>query len=1025
MRMMLLHWSLRACLATVLLCGALAHASEYYGQVTFGGLPAPGATVTATQGDKHFTVLSDERGFYRFADLPDGAWKLEISLPGFTAIHAEVTTSAQTAPGKFELAMLPLDELKKMSTEVHAATAPKPALEAAGPKKPDAATPNAPAEIPKPLGDQNQQSNDGFLVNGSVNNAATSQYSLDRAFGNRRPNSKSLYNGGVAVILDNSVLDAKQYSLSGYDTPKPDYDHITVGFTIGGPLKIPHLLPHGPNMFFAYQGVRSHTAVTDSALVLTEDERAGNLLNAVGQPATIIDPSTGQPFLNNQVPVSTQAAALLKLYPLPNVSGNPLYNFQIPVLNSSHSDVVQLKLDKGFGHRDQIYGNFNFSSSRAGNENLFSFVDTTDTLGLNTTINWSHRFNHGLFLNTTYRFSRERTLIRPEFANQQNIEAEAGIGGVSTAASDWGPPALNFTSGIAALSDSQSAFNRSRTDGFSASVGYYHGRHNISAGADLRKQQYNEFFQQDPRGAFNFFTGTANGSATGSDLADFLIGIPGASSIAYGNADKYLRQTVYDAYATDDWRLLPSLTINAGARWEYGAPMTELFGRLVNLDITQGFAAAEPVLASDPIGPLTGEHYPASLLRPDRLGIEPRVALSWRPIPASTIVIRSGYGVYHDTSVYLTPVLQLAQQSPLSKTLSVQNSPDCPLTLANGFPDCNTTTPNTFAMDPNFRIGYAQVWQLAVQRDLPGAMQGVITYMGTKGTHGVQEFLPNSYPLGVGNPCQGCPSGFAYETSGGDSTRQSLQGQLRRRLRAGFMASVLYTYSKSIDDDSMLGGQGHTSSASSSDSSSASTAASALQTTPSVAQNWLDLKAERSLSAFDQRHLVNLQMQYTSGQGLEGGTLLGGWPGRILKEWTILTQITAGSGLPQSPVYPAVIPGTGSSGSIRPSLTGAPIYASGGNVHLNAAAYTAPAAGAWGTAGRNSITGPDQFSLDSAMQRTFRTGRYFLDVRLDATNLLNHVVFTSWNATYGNVQFGVPVSTNPMRSVQTTIRLRF
>jgi trimeric autotransporter adhesin len=1023
--MMLSHWLLRICVAAVLLCGVLAHASEYYGQVVFNGLPAPGATVTATQGDKHFTVLSDERGFYRFADLPDGAWTLEISLPGFTAIHAEVTISAQTAPGKFELAMLPLDQLKKMSTEVLVGASPKPVLEAAGPKKPDAATPNAPVEIPKPTEDQNQQSSDGFLVNGSVNNAATSQYSLDRAFGNRRPNSKSLYNGGVAVILDNSALDAKQYSLTGYDTPKPDYDRLTVGFTIGGPLRIPHLLPRGPNIFFAYQGVRDHTAQTDAALVPTEAEREGNLLNAAGQSATIIDPSTGQPFLNNQVPVSAQAAALLKLYPLPNVSGNPFYNFQIPVLNSTHSDVVQLRLDKTLGRRDQVYGNFNLSSTGAGNENLFSFVDTTDTLGLNTTINWAHRFNRGLFFNTAYHFSRLRTLIRPEFANQQNIEAEAGIGGVSTDTSDWGPPALNFTRGIAALSDSQSAFNRNRTDGFSASIGFYHGHHNISAGADLRKQQYNEFFQQDPRGTFTFFTGIANGSATGSDLADFLIGIPGASSIAFGNADKYLRQTVYDAYATDDWRLLPSLTINAGVRWEYGAPMTELFGRLVNLDITQGFAAAKPVLASDPVGPLTAEHYPASLVRPDRLGVEPRVAVSWRPIPASTIVVRSGYGVYHDTSVYLTPVLQLAQQYPLSKTVRVQNGPDCPLTLAEGFPQCPTTTPNTFAVDPNFRVGYAQVWQLSVQRDLPGAMQGVVTYMGTKGTRGVQEFLPNSYPLGVANPCQSCPSGFVYETSGGGSTRESLQGQLRRRLRAGFMASVLYTYSKSIDDDSAFGGQGHSAASSSSESSSASTAASALQTSPSVAQNWLDLKAERSLSAFDQRHLVNLQMQYTSGQGLEGGTLLGGWPGRILKEWTVLTQITAGSGLPQSPVYPAVISGTGSSGSMRPSLTGAPIYTSGGSVHLNADAYTAPAAGAWGTAGRNSITGPDQFSLDSAMQRTFRTGHYFLDVRLDATNLLNHVVFTSWNATVSNLQFGLPVSTNPMRSVQTTIRLRF
>ena len=72
---------------------------------------------------------------------------------------------------------------------------------------------------------------------------------------------------------------------------------------------------------------------------------------------------------------------------------------------------------------------------------------------------------------------------------------------------------------------------------------------------------------------------------SGSDLADFLIGIPDASAIAFGNADKYFREPVYDAYFTDDWRVLPILTINAGMRWDYSAPITELFGRLVNLDV--------------------------------------------------------------------------------------------------------------------------------------------------------------------------------------------------------------------------------------------------------------------------------------------------------------------------------------------------------------------------------------------------------------------------------------------------------
>lgn len=183
--------------------------------------------------------------------------------------------------------------------------------------------------------------------------------------------------------------------------------------------------------------------------------------------------------------------------------------------------------------------------------------------------------------------------------------------------------------------DAQSEFNRARTDSFSGSAGIYRGRHNLTIGGDLRKQQFNDFVQQDPRGTFTF-TGAAtrggtNSATTGSDLADFLLGVPDSSAIAFGNADKYFRQPIYDLYASDDWRILSGLTINAGLRWEYGEPITELKNRLVNLDVAPGFAAVAPVLGSDPIGPLTGSHYPRSLIRGDRLGFEPRIGISWRP----------------------------------------------------------------------------------------------------------------------------------------------------------------------------------------------------------------------------------------------------------------------------------------------------------------------------------------------------------------------------------------------------------
>ncbi|MEI9978934.1 MAG: carboxypeptidase regulatory-like domain-containing protein [Edaphobacter sp.] len=1000
------------CLGTWLTAQKFAMASEYHGQVTFGGLPVPGATITATQGSRKFVAISDSQGSYSFADLADGTWKIEVEMQCFSTVEQAVTIVPNMPAAKWELKLLSLDQIVAQAKTVTADSKPVPHASAdVSPEKSEAPKPKDgnPAEAPKPQEDPAPLPSDGLLINGSVNNAATSQFSLAPAFGNNRSGKKGLYTGGIGVILGNSVLDARPYSLSGQTAPKPEYNRLTGIVTLGGPLNIPHLLPRGPIFFIGYQRTQNGTATTLSGLVPTEVERNGNLSNG------------------NVTPV-TQAQALLKLYPLPNVFGNSLYNYQVPVISNTHQDAMQLRLDKTIANKNQIYGGLALQSSRADGANLFGFIDTTDTLGLNANINWSHRFSHQIFLTTGYRFSRLRTQVISNFENRTNISGEAGITGNNQDPTNWGPPTLIFSSGIASLSDAQSSFNRSETNGVSASALWNHGHHNVTLGGDFRRQEFNYLSQQDPRGTFTF-TGVATRV---SDFADFLTGIPDTSSIAFGNADKYMRQSAYDAYLTDDWRLRPELTINVGLRWEYGAPITELFGRLVNLDIASGFSAVAPVLGSNPTGTKTGDKYPSSLIRPDRLGIEPRIALSWRPIAGSSVVVRAGYGVYDDTSVYQGTALQMAQQSPLSTSLSVQNSAACPQTLASGFNPCSSTTQNTFAVDPNFRVGYAQNWQLAVQSDLPFALQMTATYLGIKGTRGVQEYLPNTYPAGTTNPCSTCPVGFVFRASNGNSTREAGSLQLRRRLRGGFTASLQYTYSKSIDDDSVLGGQGPV--ATTTSTGPGATTGPASPQSAMIAQNWLDLNAERGLSTFDQRNLLSAQVQYTSGVGLGGGALLAGWRGKLLRRWTVLGQITAGSGLPETPIYLAAVSGTGVTGSIRPRITGAPVYDAPAGFHLNAAAYASPLAGQWGDAGRNSITGPDQFTFNAALARTFRLkDRYNLDLRVDSTNLLNHVVFTSWNTTLNpgsnpalnSPLFGLPAAANAMRSLQTTLRVRF
>jgi hypothetical protein len=1047
-------------LAIALLPVLALSAAEQKGAVKFGGLPVPGATVTAMQGDRTLVAVTDQQGNYSFPDLPDGVWNIQVEMLCFAPIKQEVTVAPGLPAPEWDLKLLPLDEIKasaappaprpsrisvtppietaaaspqtpaqKNAKNKKTAAAPSPASQnsfqrAAVNANPNAAAPSTAAEaVPtnssfanQSPGDLSQRASDGLLINGTVNNGASSPYAQSAAFGNNRRGPGSLYNGSLALIEDNSALDARTFSYTGQNTPKPEYDHVQGVATFGGPIRIPHLLRNGPIFFIAYQWVRNHNAQTNSYLVPAEAQRTGDF-SSLASP--VYDPTTGAPFQGNIIPlsrISPQARALLNYYPLPNLAGSSLYNFQLPIVGETHQDSMQSRLNKNIGNKNQLYGGFAFQRTAADSPNEFGFLDKTSTLGITTNANWSHRFTPRMFGHFQVQYSRYSTGLTPNFASQVNVSGNAGIEGNLQNPANWGPPTLNFSSGIASLTDGISASNHNQT----AAVGYDSlwnlGRHNISYGADFRRLEFNYLSQQNPRGTFTFdgaYTASPAGTtqasgfpAPGSDFADFLLGVPDTSQIAFGNADKYFRESQYDAFVTDDWRVGPSLTLNAGARWEYSAPFTELFGRLVNLDVAPGYTAVAPVLANNPTGSLTGIKYPSSLLQPDKHAFQPRLGLAWRPIPASSLVVRAGYGVYYNTSVYQTIATQMAQQSPLSKSLSIQNSPGNPLSLANGFTAAPGTLTDTFGVDPNLRIGYAQNWQISAQRDLPGSLVMTAQYLGIKGTRGPQEFLPNTYPAGAANPCPACPSGFIYMTSNGNSTRQQGSLQLRRRLHNGFLASATYTFSKSIDD-SALGGKG--------------------QGTNVIAQNWLDLSAERALSNFDQRQLLAFQMQYTSGQGIGGGTLLSGWRGALFKEWTVATTINAGTGLPLTPTVIAAESGTGVTGPIRPDYTGASLYAAPPGYVLNPAAYVIAPAGQWGNAGRNTITGPAQFTLNGSLARTFRLkDRYSLDLRFDATNAINHVTFASWNTIVNSGQFGLPTPpANAMRDVTTTLRLRF
>ncbi len=271
----------------LLFCAAApaAAASAYYGKVSFNGLPVPGATIIATEGAKKFSTVSDLGGVFHFENLAEGVWKIEIEMQLFMVVHAEVTVGPKTPVSEFTLTPLPLDELEAHAQPAGNALETPSVAVVKRPQNKDTVQGNEPAP-PAPLPVAREQSADGVLVNGSVNNAATSLYSTNPAFGNAHPGGRALYHGEFAAYIDNSATDARPFNVAGVEVAKSSYTHITNVATLGGPLLIPHLMPNGPNFFLAYIWTRDKSAAIETGLTPTIAERAGDLAglaNAEGQ----------------------------------------------------------------------------------------------------------------------------------------------------------------------------------------------------------------------------------------------------------------------------------------------------------------------------------------------------------------------------------------------------------------------------------------------------------------------------------------------------------------------------------------------------------------------------------------------------------------------------------------------------------------------------------------------------------------------------------------------------------------------
>ena len=780
---------------------------------------------------------------------------------------------------------------------------------------------------------------------------------------------------------------------------------------------------------------------------------------------SVIPPCPTPPAVATGPCITRQAQALLALYPAPNITtiDPTAYNYQT-LSNAGTNNIAintryQRQLGKataggpfgGFGGggargqrgqngnappvlRQSINAAYNYMHSANDNRNIFLALggaNSSDGHGLNV----GYSINYGrLSNNASVNWNRSNSRTRNYFTDTSNnptSTAQICVPNGSTSASactassgtSFADP--NFYNGLPSIGISNFAgFNNqapsqsvSQTISLSDSIGWRHKKHNFRFGGDFRRVHADSIGGNNPLGSFQFSgyateskadqQNTGTQATTGSGFADFLLGRPTQTTLQAGLNKVYLRESVYDLFAQDDFRVLPNITLNFGLRYEYFGPYSEKNNHLVNLDHNADFTLVAPVFPGGN-GPYQGQ-YPTGLVNPDRTMFAPRIGIAWSPKFKYTknTVVRTGYGINYNTGQFASFARALSFQPPFAATqTNTLTTPGCAgITLANGFNCATTAIQNNFSVNKDYRLGMVQVYNLDIQRTLP---QGIVLNIGYNGSKGSNLDVVRAPNHTVSSVTTTNAEAFRYEDSIAGSHLNQLLVSLQQRQRKGISLGATYTYSHSIDNAGSIGGGiGQT------------------------AQNDKRLDLEEGNSSFDQRHLLsgNWTIELPFGPNREFLNK-GGVMAYLLNGFSLSGNFTFGSGNYFTPSYSssaAQLLGGGTY-TLRPDrVFSQPINGLGKlSSYFNKAAFVAPQVGAFGTASRNSIEGPGTVSTNASLSRTFTLGSTrSAEARVSANNVFNTVQYNGINTRVDSANYGQVTSAAGMRTLQVQARYRF
>jgi hypothetical protein len=578
------------------------------------------------------------------------------------------------------------------------------------------------------------------------------------------------YHGSVFEYLQNQALDAAPFGFPGKQPKKFN----TFGFSVGGPVTIPHLYDgHNKTFFFAdYEGNRRSTATLQQFLVPSAADRTGDLTDIGGG---VLSPSA----------INPTAKALLSYIPLPNANGGGVYNYENFQPIPSRTDGADIRFDQTIGSKNSLYARFSRKNITQDVANPFLPDDADGVHNRSLLVSDTYTITPRLLNEFRYGFTNVTTSVNFPIQGSTSL-SDLDLTGVNISQHPLTHafPTFNFNAGTGFNSNlntgsiigrDKAGVTQSKTTQFSDNVTFTLGKHTLKGGLDIRRVRYFDLesfapeFASDDFGTFVF-----QPTFTGNAFGDFLEGAPTNLYFAVSSPDVGGTATQFSFFGQDEFQVNSRLTISYGLRWQVLPGFQEDGGNLANFDqrnnsivvpdqlasyltsqkITASNIAFQQSFNACPSGTPAGtvlngvpctayltasqDHLPQSLRNTYKGDFQPRISFAYRPFNDTKTVVRAGLGVY--TMTNLGPLSFNNSGNPTSSLFVYTNSnTGAANTPQIVFP--NTAPPASGGVtyggggldqgvDPTYRDPQSNQWNVTVEREVTNSTVFRASYVG-------------------------------------------------------------------------------------------------------------------------------------------------------------------------------------------------------------------------------------------------------------------------------------------------------